>query len=187
MANVAPGLLETPNCLIALVKSALYNPSLFVLSLSGMPVCLPPLQSCTKATLILHYRAAAVDRDLVNKFYVVSYMSKLNQGLCSICACFPDSTVSFLSMAELWNRDLRAMAKVMDNMTGLVNHRGNAILSISIVCGVIQTFAVALRFLARRRIKTRLQIADCFIFASPWPNYVMIVLGGFCEYNPVDI
>ena len=75
----------------------------------------------------------------------------------------------------------------MDSTTGLVNNRGKAILSICIACGVIQTFAVALRFLARRRIKTRLQIDDWFIFASLWPNYVMIVLGGFREYNLVDI
>ncbi|KAL8992764.1 MAG: hypothetical protein Q9169_006858 [Polycauliona sp. 2 TL-2023] len=60
-----------------------------------------------------------------------------------------------------------------------VNHRGQAILSVCIACGVIETVAVALRFLARRRIKARLQIDDWFIFASLWPNYIMIVTGGF--------
>ncbi|KAI4218632.1 MAG: hypothetical protein L6R36_008843 [Xanthoria steineri] len=60
-----------------------------------------------------------------------------------------------------------------------VNRRGHAILIICIACGVIETIAVALRFLARRRIKARLQIDDWFIFASLWPNYIMIVTGGF--------
>ena len=74
-----------------------------------------------------------------------------------------------------------AMAGVMDNSTVMVNHRGNVILSICIACGLIQTFAVALRFLARRRIKAGLQVDDWYIFASLWPNYIMIVLGGFRE------
>ncbi len=62
-----------------------------------------------------------------------------------------------------------------------INRRGHAILSVCIACGVIETVAVALRFLARRRMKARLQIDDWFIFASLWPNYIMIVTGGFCE------
>ena len=65
-----------------------------------------------------------------------------------------------------------------------VNRRGHAILIICIACGIIETIAVALRFLARRRIKARLQIDDWFIFASLWPNYIMIVTGGFCEWQP---
>lgn len=79
------------------------------------------------------------------------------------------------------------MAEVMENTTVVANNRGNAILSVCIACGVIQTFAVALRFLARRRIKTRLQIDDWFIFGSLWPNYAMIVIGGFREYTSIDI
>lgn len=62
-----------------------------------------------------------------------------------------------------------------------INHRGHAILSVCIACGVIETVAVALRFLARRRMKARLQIDDWFIFASLWPNYIMIITGGFRE------
>ncbi|KAI4088080.1 MAG: hypothetical protein LQ344_006342 [Seirophora lacunosa] len=59
------------------------------------------------------------------------------------------------------------------------NPRGIAILSICIACGIIETLAVALRFIARRKIKARLQIDDWLIFASLWPNYTMIVTGGF--------
>ncbi|KAL8677884.1 MAG: hypothetical protein Q9186_005726 [Xanthomendoza sp. 1 TL-2023] len=59
------------------------------------------------------------------------------------------------------------------------NRRGHAILSICIACGFVETVAVALRFLARRKMKARLQIDDWFIFASLWPNYAMIITGGF--------
>ena len=62
-----------------------------------------------------------------------------------------------------------------------VNHRGRVILSVCIACGVIETLAVALRFLSRAKIKARLGVDDWFIFASLWPKYVMILLGGFCE------
>lgn len=62
------------------------------------------------------------------------------------------------------------------------NPRGIAILSICIACGIIETLAVALRFIARRNIKARLQIDDWLIFASLWPNYTMIVTGGFSKW-----
>ena len=61
------------------------------------------------------------------------------------------------------------------------NQRGYAILCICIACGIIETFAVALRFVARRRMKARLRKDDWFIFASLWPNYAMITTGGFRE------
>lgn len=61
------------------------------------------------------------------------------------------------------------------------NNRGRAILTICIACGVVETVAVALRFVSRRRMKARLQIDDWFIFASLWPNYAMIALGGVRE------
>ena len=79
------------------------------------------------------------------------------------------------------------MADHIQDATPPVNHRGHVILSICIACGVIQTFAVALRFLARRRMKTRLQIDDWFIFASLWPNYAMIIAGGFRQYLNVNM
>ncbi|KAL8750182.1 MAG: hypothetical protein Q9199_007232 [Rusavskia elegans] len=60
-----------------------------------------------------------------------------------------------------------------------MNERGRAILYVCITCGVLETLAVALRFLARRKMKARLQIDDWLIFASLWPNYAMIVTGGF--------
>ena len=77
------------------------------------------------------------------------------------------------------------MADHIHDATGRVNRRGNVILSICIACGVIQTFAVALRFLARRQIKARLQVDDWFIFGSLWPNYAMIIAGGFREAPPI--
>ncbi|KAL8851633.1 MAG: hypothetical protein Q9221_003470 [Calogaya cf. arnoldii] len=60
-----------------------------------------------------------------------------------------------------------------------MNERGRAILCVCIACGVLETFAVALRFMARRKMKARLQIDDWLIFASLFPNYAMIVVGGF--------
>ena len=67
-----------------------------------------------------------------------------------------------------------------------MNERGLAILCVCIVFGVLQTFAVALRFLARRQMKARWHIDDWLIFASLWPNYAMIVLGGFCTHSPTN-
>ena len=70
-----------------------------------------------------------------------------------------------------------------------MNARGRAILCVCIACGVLETVAVALRFLARRRMKARLRIDDWLIFASLWPNYAMIITGGFRTYrlSSIDI
>ena len=73
------------------------------------------------------------------------------------------------------------MSESIANTTEPVNRRGRVILSVCIACGVIETLAVGLRFLSRAKIKARLGVDDWFIFASLWPNYVMILLGGFCE------
>lgn len=68
-----------------------------------------------------------------------------------------------------------------------MNEPGRAILYVCITCGVLETLAVALRFLARRKMKARLQIDDWLIFASLWPNYAMIVTGGFCKQYLTNI
>ena len=59
------------------------------------------------------------------------------------------------------------------------NRRGYVTLCICIACGISKIVAVALRFVARRRMKARLRRNDWFIFASLWPNYAMITTGGF--------
>ncbi|KAL8994967.1 MAG: hypothetical protein Q9169_005208 [Polycauliona sp. 2 TL-2023] len=60
-----------------------------------------------------------------------------------------------------------------------MNEQGRAILGVCIACGVLESLAVGLRFLARRRMKASFRIDDWLIFASLWPNYAMIILGGF--------
>ena len=74
-----------------------------------------------------------------------------------------------------------AMADPISNSTSR-NERGLVVLCVCIVFGIVQTLAVALRFAARRQMKARWRIDDWLIFASLWPNYVMIVLGGFCTH-----
>lgn len=67
------------------------------------------------------------------------------------------------------------------------NERGRAILCVCIACGILETVAVALRFLARRKMKARFQIDDWLIFASLWPNYSMIVTGSISEHSLLSI
>ena len=61
------------------------------------------------------------------------------------------------------------------------NPRGQVILIVCIACGVLETVAVALQFLARKRLGARWRSDDWLILAALIPNYVMIVLGGFCK------
>ena len=75
------------------------------------------------------------------------------------------------------------MADRIQHPTGPQNHRGHAILTISIVCGVLETVAVALRFLARRKIASRYRADDWLLLSSLIPNYAMIVAGGFREFH----
>ena len=72
------------------------------------------------------------------------------------------------------------MADPIQASTGQVgNSRGHVILSVCIACGVLETIAVALRFLARKRLGAGWRSDDWLIMAALIPNYVMIVLGGF--------
>ena len=63
------------------------------------------------------------------------------------------------------------------------NQRGHAILIISIACGVLETIAVALRFLARRKIAAKYRADDWLLLSSLIPNYAMIAAGGFREFH----
>ena len=75
------------------------------------------------------------------------------------------------------------MADRIQQTTGPQNRRGHAILTISIACGILETIAVALRFLARRKIASKYRMDDWLILSSLIPNYAMIVAGGFCELD----
>ena len=59
------------------------------------------------------------------------------------------------------------------------NPRGQAILNISIALGVLETVAVALRFLARRRLGARLWTDDWLILVALFTNYGMIIDSAF--------
>lgn len=63
------------------------------------------------------------------------------------------------------------------------NDRGNALLSVSIAFGVLETIAVALRFLSRRKLGVKWQIDDWLIFVALIPNYAMIIIFGFGKSN----
>lgn len=73
------------------------------------------------------------------------------------------------------------MTDSIQHTAGTQNDRGHAILTISIACGALETIAVALRFIARRKLGAGLRSDDWLILLSLAPNYAMIVAGGFCE------
>ena len=76
------------------------------------------------------------------------------------------------------------MGDLIQESVGPQNHRGHTILGVSIAFGVIEIVAVALRFLARRRIGARWRIDDWLILAALVPNYAMIIIGGFRGLSP---
>lgn len=61
------------------------------------------------------------------------------------------------------------------------NPRGVWVISITVVLGVIDTLAIILRFIARRRSKMGLGADDWLIAASLVPAHCMVVIAGFCE------
>lgn len=61
------------------------------------------------------------------------------------------------------------------------NPVGEQVVHISTACGVIDTFAVALRLLARWRSKAVFAADDVLIVASLIPLYAMVVIGHFGE------
>lgn len=59
------------------------------------------------------------------------------------------------------------------------NDRGNGLLSVSIAFGALETMAVALRFLSRRKLGVKWQMDDWLILVALIPNYAMIIIFGF--------
>lgn len=62
------------------------------------------------------------------------------------------------------------------------NPRGVLVICISVALGVIDTLAVIVRFIARRKSESGLAMDDWFIAMSLVPAYFMIMIAGFCEY-----
>ena len=75
------------------------------------------------------------------------------------------------------------MANRVQHTTGHQNEHGHAILSVSIACGILETVAVALRFVARRKLGARYRWDDWLILISLVPNWGMVIIGGVCEYG----
>lgn len=60
------------------------------------------------------------------------------------------------------------------------NKRGDTIMNISISIAIIVTFAIILRFIARKKTKAALAADDWFIVASLIPTYAMLVIASIC-------
>ena len=75
------------------------------------------------------------------------------------------------------------MSRGIQVNVGHRNPRGQVVLDVSIACGVLVTAAVALRFLARRRLGTKIKIDDWLILIALIPNYGMIIDSGFGTPN----
>lgn len=60
------------------------------------------------------------------------------------------------------------------------NTRGETIVNTSIAIALIVTFAVFLRFIARKKTKASLAADDWFILASLVPAYAMLVIASIC-------
>ncbi len=61
------------------------------------------------------------------------------------------------------------------------NPRGLLVLCVSACLGVIDTLAVVLRFIARRKSKLRLALDDWLIAASLIPAHGMIIIAVICN------
>lgn len=61
------------------------------------------------------------------------------------------------------------------------NPRGDSVVRWTIVLGVIDTFAVILRFLMRKKSGTKIAADDWWIMASLVPVYCMIGSASLCE------
>ena len=64
------------------------------------------------------------------------------------------------------------------------NPRGVWVICVSVVLGVIDTLAVILRFIARRKSESGLAMDDWLIAMSLIPAYFMIIIAGFCKFVP---
>lgn len=68
----------------------------------------------------------------------------------------------------------------MTNSMALGNERGETILNTSIAIAIIVTFAVILRFIARKKTQAMLAADDWFILASLVPAFAMLVIASMC-------
>lgn len=68
----------------------------------------------------------------------------------------------------------------MTNSMTANNVRGETIVNTSIAIDIIVTFAVILRFIARKKTKASLAADDWFILASLVPAYAMLVIASIC-------
>lgn len=68
----------------------------------------------------------------------------------------------------------------MTSSMAVGNGRGETILNTSIAIAIIVTFAVILRFIARKKTKATLAADDWFILASLVPAYAMLVIASIC-------
>ena len=57
------------------------------------------------------------------------------------------------------------------------NPRGDQVIRINIACGILETLAVGLRLLARRRSKASFAADDWLIVATLAPSYAMLIIG----------
>lgn len=60
------------------------------------------------------------------------------------------------------------------------NARGYGVLAATIAMGIIDFFAVILRFLARKKIKAKLEADDWLILVSLLPAYAMNAIAAIC-------
>lgn len=68
----------------------------------------------------------------------------------------------------------------MNTSMAAKNGRGEAIMNGSIAIAIIATFAIVLRFIARKKTKSMLVVDDWFILASLVPSYAMLVIASIC-------
>lgn len=62
-----------------------------------------------------------------------------------------------------------------------LNHRGDTVVRWTVVFGVIDTVAVMLRFLVRKKSGTKIAADDWMVMASLVPAYLMIAFASLCE------
>lgn len=70
----------------------------------------------------------------------------------------------------------------MTSIMAVKNVRGEKIVNTSIAIAIIVTFAVILRFIARKKTKASLAADDWFILASLVPAYAMLVIASICWF-----
>lgn len=90
-----------------------------------------------------------------------------------------DSIIFYHSRGPL--RYIRNLLFTILTMAGN-NVRGHAVLVATIAIGIIDFFAVVLRFLARKKIKAKLAVDDWLILVSLLPAYAMVGIASICQF-----